>query len=68
VGLGIEVHPPLLRYTCGYYLANQGLDTRLIQDWLRHRNSQHTVRYTRLNPEWFHEINWNKNVLLACQN
>jgi type 1 fimbriae regulatory protein FimB len=56
--LGIEVHPHMLRHACGYYLANQGLDTRLIQDWLGHRNIQHTVRYTRLNPQRFKEIAW----------
>lgn len=56
--LTIEVHPHMLRHACGYYLANQGLDTRLIQDWLGHRNIQHTVRYTRLNPERFREIAW----------
>jgi len=56
--LDIEVHPHMLRHACGYYLANQGLDTRLIQDWLGHRNIQHTVRYTRLNPQRFKEIAW----------
>jgi len=56
--LDIEVHPHMLRHACGYYLANQGLDTRLIQDWLGHRNIQHTVRYTRLNPARFKEIAW----------
>ncbi|TVP62058.1 MAG: hypothetical protein EA342_19840 [Leptolyngbya sp. LCM1.Bin17] len=40
----------------GYYLANQRLDTRLIQDWLGHRNTEHTMRYTKLNPKRFEEI------------
>ena len=57
-GLTIDIHPHMLRHACGYYLANQGLDTRLIQDWLGHRNIQHTVRYTKLNPERFKEIAW----------
>lgn len=45
--LGFRVHPHLLRHSCGYYLANKGFDTRLIQDYLGHRNIAHTVRYTR---------------------
>ena len=56
--LPLPVHPHMLRHACGYYLANQGLDTRLIQDWLGHRNIEHTVRYTRLNPKRFEEIRW----------
>jgi type 1 fimbriae regulatory protein FimB len=46
-GLLIHVHPHMLRHSCGYALANQGRDTRLIQDYLGHKNVQHTVRYTR---------------------
>ena len=52
---GIEgrVHPHQLRHACGYYLATSGQDTRAIQDYLGHRNIQHTVRYTQLNPSRF---------------
>ena len=52
---GIEgrVHPHQLRHACGYYLATNGQDTRAIQDYLGHRNIQHTVRYTQLNPSRF---------------
>jgi type 1 fimbriae regulatory protein FimB len=46
-GLLLPVHPHMLRHSCGYALANQGRDTRLIQDYLGHKNVQHTVRYTR---------------------
>lgn len=45
-GLG-HVHPHMLRHGCGYYLANKGYDSRLIQDYLGHRDPKHTVRYTR---------------------
>jgi len=45
--LGLQVHPHMLRHSCGFYLANKGLDTRLIQDYLGHRNIAHTARYTR---------------------
>lgn len=57
--LPLPVHPHMLRHACGYHLANQGLDTRLIQEWLGHRNIQHTVQYTKLNPKRFNEIRWN---------
>ena len=56
--LGIKVHAHMLRHSCGYWLANQGYDTRLIQDYLGHKNIQHTVKYTTLNPERFREIRW----------
>jgi len=46
-GLGFHVHPHMLRHSTGYYLANRGHDTRLVQDYLGHRNIAHTVRYTR---------------------
>ena len=45
--LNFPVHPHMLRHSCGYYLANRGYDTRLVQDCLGHRNIAHTVRYTR---------------------
>ena len=41
---------------CGYALADQGADTRLIQDYLGHRNIQHTVRYTATNPARFERL------------
>lgn len=43
----IQVHPHILRHSCGFAMANRGHDTRLIQDWLGHRSIHHTVRYTR---------------------
>jgi type 1 fimbriae regulatory protein FimB len=42
------VHPHMLRHTCGFDLANQGYDLRLIQDYLGHRDPKHTVHYTRV--------------------
>ena len=42
------VHPHMLRHACGFYLANQGYDLRLIQDDLGHREPKHTVHYTRV--------------------
>lgn len=45
--LRFHVHPHMLRHSTGYYLANRGYDTRLVQDYLGHKNIAHTVRYTR---------------------
>ncbi len=47
-GFDFVVHSHLLRHACGYYLANKGVDTRIIQDYLGHTNIQNTVRYTQL--------------------
>lgn len=55
-GLSIEAHPHMLRHACGFALADQGADTRLIQDYLGHRNIQHTVRYTATNPARFERL------------
>ena len=54
--LGIEAHPHMLRHACGYALADMGMDTRLIQDYLGHRNIQHTVLYTASNAGRFHKV------------
>jgi len=42
-GLPLTAHPHMLRHACGYALADQGADTRLILDYLGHRNIQHTL-------------------------
>jgi type 1 fimbriae regulatory protein FimB/type 1 fimbriae regulatory protein FimE len=52
-GLPFPVHPHMLRHACGYKLANEGHDTRALQQYLGHRNIQHTVRYTELAPDRF---------------
>ena len=46
-GIAVRVHPHMLRHSCGFTLANKGCDTRLIQDYLGHRNIRHTQLYTR---------------------
>jgi site-specific recombinase XerD len=48
--LGFHVHPHMLRHAAGYALANEGTDTRLIQDFLGHASIANTVRYTKLAP------------------
>ena len=54
--IAVHVHPHMLRHACGYALANRGADTRLIQDYLGHRNIAHTVIYTRLNSARFERL------------
>lgn len=56
--LGFTVHPHMLRHSTGFYLANQGHDTRAIQHYLGHKNIMHTVRYTELAPNRFNGF-WN---------
>jgi type 1 fimbriae regulatory protein FimB len=48
--IGFHVHPHMLRHAAGHMLANAGTDTRLIQDFLGHRDIRNTMRYTRLAP------------------
>jgi len=52
-GFAFPIHPHMLRHACGFYLANKGVDTRALQQYLGHRNIQHTVRYTELTPQRF---------------
>lgn len=47
------IHPHMLRHACGFKLANDGHDTRAIQQYLGHRNITHTTRYTELAPDRF---------------
>ena len=54
--LPLIAHPHMLRHACGFALADQGADTRLIQDFLGHRNIQHTVKYTATNPARFEKL------------
>ena len=55
-GLGLKVHPHMLRHACGYALANAGHDTHSLQAYLGHSNIQHTVRYTELAPDRFKDF------------
>jgi type 1 fimbriae regulatory protein FimB len=56
--LPVAVRPHMLRYACGFALADQDADTRLIQDYLGHRNIQHAVRYTATNPARYEKLWW----------
>lgn len=57
-GFDFPVHPHMLRHSCGYFLASKGWDTRVIQDYLGHKQIQHTIRYTQLAPNRFDGIRW----------
>lgn len=54
-GLG-HVWPHMLRHSCGYYLADKGIDFRVAQDYLGHRDPKHTQRYTRIAGKRFENI------------
>ena len=62
-GTATHTQPHMLRHACGYELAERGTDTRLIQDYLGHRNIRHTVRYTASNAARFAGL-WERNNLL----
>ena len=55
-GFDIKIHPHMLRHSCGYKLANDGVDTRAVQGYLGHKSIQHTVRYTELAPTRFKSL------------
>jgi type 1 fimbriae regulatory protein FimB len=54
--LPLRAHPHMLRHACGFALADQGADTRLIQDYLGHCYIGHTVKYTATNPARFERL------------
>ena len=54
--LPLPVHFHMLRHSCGYKLANDGIDTRAIQDWLGHVSIAHTARYTALSQARFKDF------------
>jgi type 1 fimbriae regulatory protein FimB/type 1 fimbriae regulatory protein FimE len=46
----------MVRHATGYRLANKGIDTRTIQDYLGHANIQNTVIYTQLAASKFNDL------------
>ena len=57
--INIHIHPHMLRHACGFYLANKDVNPRIIQDYLGHKDINHTVRYTDLAPNRFKNL-WEK--------
>ena len=47
----LKLHSHMLRHSCGYALAQRGVDTRRIQEWLGHKDIRHTAHYTALSGE-----------------
>jgi hypothetical protein len=46
-GMPFPIHPHMLRHACGYKLANDGHDTRVLQLCLGHKSIVHTTQ-----PRW----------------
>lgn len=47
------VHPHMLRHACGFKLVNEGVDIRVIQEYLGHRSVEVTMQYTKLKEDKF---------------
>jgi len=56
LGIGFRVHPHMLRHSCGFWMNEQGHNVRVIQDWLGHKNIQHTEVYTKLSDKAFEKV------------
>lgn len=54
--LPLSCHPHMMRHACGYYLANKGMDTRAIAEYLGHKSLEHTYRYTAIAPGRFNDF------------
>ena len=52
ISIPFQVHSHMLRHAAGYKLAGDGHDTRSIQDYLGHKNIQHTVSPTKFKDFW----------------
>jgi type 1 fimbriae regulatory protein FimB len=52
----LEIHPHMLRHSCGYALVNKGTDIRIIQGYLGHRSISSTVCYTNLDRKRFAKL------------
>ena len=55
-GLPFSIHPHMLRHSTGFYLANKGIDTRTIQEYMGHARIDNTVIYTQLDANRFNNI------------
>jgi type 1 fimbriae regulatory protein FimB len=52
----LDIHPHMLRHSCGYALVNKGTDIRIIQGYLGHRSISSTIRYTALDSRRFAKL------------
>ncbi len=51
-----HVHPHMLRHSCGYHMASEGVDFRTAQDFLGHTDPKHTAAYMRINASRFNSV------------
>lgn len=54
--LPFHIHPHMFRHGCSYALANKGIESRIIQDYLGHRDPKMTARYTRTAASQFEDL------------
>jgi type 1 fimbriae regulatory protein FimB len=50
-GFGEAIHPHMLRHGAGYALINDGVDVRLVQEFLGHASITSTAIYTAISPK-----------------
>ncbi len=55
-GLSFPIHPHMLRHACGFKMANEGRDLRVMMDYLGHRTVAQTVKYTELCSSRFRSL------------
>lgn len=55
-GFSMNIHPHQLRHGAGFALTEQGVSTRIVQQFLGHRNIQNTVRYSKLTNKAFNGL------------
>jgi len=58
VQAGLDIKVYMMRHACGYYLVNQGYNTREIQDFIGHLDIKRTEKYTKLNARRFFNFDW----------
>jgi type 1 fimbriae regulatory protein FimB len=51
-----RVHVTCYGMSCGYALANKGMDTRRLRHDLGHASITNTVRYSAMSPELFKDL------------
>lgn len=56
VGRTVIGYAHMLHQSCSSALANKGMDTRLMQDWLGHRDIRNTAKYCRPSAKRFNGV------------